>query len=740
MTAQAAAPFLYKHMSALDKALGIFGLARNKSHSEGLQLSDSFVGQFGIFSQSSKKVPSKKAMEQYKGWVYTALRPVAEDVAKIHLRLKRLRSDQTEEELQDHDLINLISAVNPHMTKFELFFLTTIHIGLTGNAYWMLDGVEAATDKPKGIYPLNPKFITVKKSGLPAFIEGYEYRAGTDKRTFEPYQILHFRDPDPNDPYEGIGVVQSIPEWVDAENLASAYNRAFFENAARPDAVLEAEHGYTETQMNVVRRSFEDRYRGVDKAHKTLMLPKGVTFKDIQRSQKEMDFVESQRENRDKILAAFGVPRTRIGLTDDVNRANAEATIFAFAEHTVKPKMELITTYLNEFLVPRFGDDLFFDFDSPVPADREADREDRKAALAGQPYKSINEVREEEGDTPIEGGDTVRGNTVQFQPIGEPVPENKAVNEGRNKKKDSGRKPATRGARASKKRNSLIKELGDRAAALIKDKEIDAHISLKEHGITALTDEQYDQIHKQFVTRVTEREERIRKEFINMHSKQQQEVIANLREIEKDIDPNDLFNKGEWTEVILTFATPVMLDMFEEEGAAAAELLGVTGVNILTEETREAIEEDVLRFAEKYNDTTADALAQAITKGQQEGLSLPELEKEVAAFYEFSDQTRAQRVARTETFRVANKANKEAWKKTGVVKTIKWFTAADERVESFCRALHGKVIDIEENFFNIGDTVEGEDGKTLTVDFADVEAPPLHVNCRCTTRPENVEV
>lgn len=726
-------------MGILEKALDAVGLER-KGHAGGIRLDDSVVGQFGIFAGDANGVSTKRAMQQYKGWVYTALRPVAEDVAKIQLQLKRVKRDQTEEEIHEHELIDLLHAVNPHMTKFELFFITTLHMGLAGNAYWLLDGVENAGQKPTAIYPLNPKFIKVKKAGLPEFIEKYEYEAGTDKRELAPEQVLHFRDPDPNDPYEGIGAVQAVADWVDAENMATLFNRKFFENSARPDALLESEHGYTESQMNVLKRSFEDRYRGADKAHKTLMLPKGVTYKEIQRTQKEMDFVETQRENRDKILAAFGVPRTRIGLTDDVNRANAEATIFAFAEHTVKPKMELITTYLNEFLVPRFGTDLFLDFESPVPADREADREDRKAALAAQPYQSINEVREEEGLPPIEAGDAVRGNPVQFTPIGEPKPEKKAASRRSNKSGGTKKQPSTRGARANKKRTAMADALADRLAGLVKDKEIEARVALKEEGIAGLTDEQYDEIHKQFVSRVTEHEERIRQEFVTMHGKQQKEVIANMREQEKAIDPSELFNKGEWTENIITFATPTMLALFEAEGAAAAELLGFSDIGILTEETRDAISADVALFAEKYNDTTADALAKAITKGQEEGLSLPQLEKEVASFYEFSDSVRAQRVARTETFRVANKATKEAWRKTGVVKTIKWFTAADERVESLCRPLHGKVVGIEENFFNIGDTVEGDDGKTFTVDFVDVGAPPLHVSCRCYTRPEDIEV
>jgi len=33
-------------------------------------------------------------------------------------------------------------------------------------------------------------------------------------------QILHVRYPDPNDPFVGIGVPQTIPTWIDNDNYA----------------------------------------------------------------------------------------------------------------------------------------------------------------------------------------------------------------------------------------------------------------------------------------------------------------------------------------------------------------------------------------------------------------------------------------------------------------------------------------------------------------------------------------
>ncbi|GIW70333.1 MAG: hypothetical protein KatS3mg101_1080 [Patescibacteria group bacterium] len=75
---------------------------------------------------------------------------------------------------------------------------------------------------------------------------------------------------------------------------------------------------------------------------------------------------------RDKILAGFRVPKTILGTSEsETNRATAETANYVFAARTIKPKVQMIISYLNEFLVPRYGDNLFIDFVDPVPENRE---------------------------------------------------------------------------------------------------------------------------------------------------------------------------------------------------------------------------------------------------------------------------------------------------------------------------------------------------------------------------------
>jgi Phage Mu protein F like protein len=121
---------------------------------------------------------------------------------------------------------------------------------------------------------------------------------------------------------------------------------------------------------------------------------------------------------------------------------------------------------------------------------------------------------------------------------------------------------------------------------------------------------------------------------------------------------------------------------------------------------------------------------------QDGGTNLTELTQAVDGVYSFADERRAGLIAKTESYRASNWANKEAWQQSGVVKTLKWYTAEDGKVCEFCQAQDGKEIAIDDNFYDSGDKITGTDGSTMSADYGDIGAPPLHPDCRCYVRPE----
>jgi hypothetical protein len=91
-------------------------------------------------------------------------------------------------------------------------------------------------------------------------------------------------------------------------------------------------------------------------------------------------------------------------------------------------------------------------------------------------------------------------------------------------------------------------------------------------------------------------------------------------------------------------------------------------------------------------------------------------------------------IARTETLKATNYACKEAMRQSGVCTGAVWLCTDDDRLCDWCAEMDGKEIGLDENFFDLGDELtigEGDDAQTMTFDYENIEAPVLHVNCRC---------
>jgi hypothetical protein len=75
------------------------------------------------------------------------------------------------------------------------------------------------------------------------------------------------------------------------------------------------------------------------------------------------------------------------------------------ASGAITPKVELVLSYLNEYLVPRYGDDLYLTFIDPVPEDKAFRTQEMQAVAADMPLMTQNEARENYLELgPIAGG------------------------------------------------------------------------------------------------------------------------------------------------------------------------------------------------------------------------------------------------------------------------------------------------------------------------------------------------
>jgi len=266
-------------------------------------------------------------------------------------------------------------------TRFSLFELSGIYLELLGKSAWVVDFGQATF--PLGLWPVRPDRLSTV-TDPDNYITGYWYTApdSSEKVPLRPHEVIWNKYPNPIDPYDGIGPTQSVMTEIEGIRYAGEWNRNFFLNSARPDGVLSIDHHADDDEWEEITERWREAHRGVGRSHRIAVL-ENVTWVPTSTSVKDMDFVNLRTDARDAIRESYGMHKVMTGVTDDVNRANAQTGEEVFANWKVVPRLDRWRDVLNYQFLPLFypsGADIPYEFDYiyPLPANREQDNAELK--------------------------------------------------------------------------------------------------------------------------------------------------------------------------------------------------------------------------------------------------------------------------------------------------------------------------------------------------------------------------
>jgi HK97 family phage portal protein len=285
-------------------------------------------------------------------------------------------------EVTSHAALDLMDRPNKFMTGPSFREAGQQHEELTGEQWWVISRNPSFKQLPLEVWPVRPD----RMDPIPDeqdFIVGFVYHSPSGELVpLDVEDVIFQRRPNPMDPYRGVGAVQTILVDLDATRASAEWNRAFFLNSAEPGGIVQVEKRLSDDEFNEFRDRWAEQHRGVNNAHRVGVLENGLQWVDRKYSMRDMEFTELRNVSREIIREAFGMPKPMLGAVDDVNRANAEAAGFVFAEWLIKPRLRRLKEVLNTRLLPmygRLGEGLEFDFDDPTPENREQDANDLTA-------------------------------------------------------------------------------------------------------------------------------------------------------------------------------------------------------------------------------------------------------------------------------------------------------------------------------------------------------------------------
>lgn len=437
-----------------------FEITKNKAKSINIGTvlgSNNFLG---LSNEAITPTDFRAQVNAYRSWVYICVRLNSEGVAKQKLKLYVAKTNNKKiigetrpiskqkkeylyqhssvanlpcvcksidiEEVIEHPFLELMKNVNNWENRFDLWEKTEMFLELTGNSYWYILNNNLGTPVELWILPSHRMSIVPDKD---KFINGYIYtKDWNEKIPFDNNEIIHYKFASPHNPFYGMGIIAGIESAYNLNENMNIYGQATFRNMGRLDGGFITTELLNEIEFKRLQQQIKDKTSGVKNQGKTLLLPKGLDYKQFALSPRELDFLMGKKITREEIAGAFGVPLSKL-TTESVNKANAEAGERQWARDTILPRLIRIEEKINEKLMPRYDDDIFVVFDSPIPEDKVYALKERIGHVK-EGITTRNEERQKLGLDPKDGLDDIYM-PFNLAPVGSsrPSPEQEVIEE-----------------------------------------------------------------------------------------------------------------------------------------------------------------------------------------------------------------------------------------------------------------------------------------------------------------------
>lgn len=502
--------------------------------------------------------------------------------------------------------------------------------------------------------------------------------------------IYAMRNPRSDSVY-GRSPVQILEEIILTLFYGSKYNLEFYTNNNMPEGVIQV-LGAQQDEITAFRKRFEAQFRTKDvwgntrkQFHKFPMVNTEVKFTPLMLKPAEMEIIAQQEWFSKIVWACFGVTPSELGFTADSNRATEIAQSKVFKRKAIKPLLKLMEYHINTQIMPEFGfDDIEFRF---VEYDPQEDLEKHKLyeIQLKNNIRTINEIREDMGLPPVEGGDEIQkpqpmfGNGFnkesQFNGDEESDLREKMNFEPKAFETDSPTVP---------KENEKPKKPD---SALIRD------FREKEKELVALLEELMGK--PKVIAQIKAGEDRF------------QMFLNNMKK---------LFGREDYSDVLKEVVDKPYLKALDKLGIDLQQ-------NFFP--NKEAVD-----FLKKYNfdlvknmnSELANKLESTLSRGFIEDKPLSQLKRDVKKLFD-TTEARAKTIVRTEKSRAANYGRMEGAKQSGIAKGKTIDVHVDDKTSPLCKRMankyEGKILGLNEKF------TDEQTGESWS-------APPFHANCRTT--------
>lgn len=276
---------------------------------------------------------------------------------------------------------------------------------LDGNAFIRIMRDESGL--PLNLMVMNPTEIDVKRNPLGRIVFTYS-KTG---ETFTQDDILHIVESliQPGQ-VRGISRVAMLKDSLGLGMALEAYAQRWFGQGASGNYAITTPGSLTPEQAKAMADSIDNRHGGWRKSSKTMVFHSGADIKDIGIDPEKSQSIEARRMFVEDVARIYSIPTHKLSLPGTQSYSSIEQTQIEFVTDTLRPYAALIENALSTLLqVYPNGQGAFLEFNMAALLRGDINSRATAASVAIQGgWLTVNDVRQGEGLSKIDGGDVLR--------------------------------------------------------------------------------------------------------------------------------------------------------------------------------------------------------------------------------------------------------------------------------------------------------------------------------------------
>jgi HK97 family phage portal protein len=276
---------------------------------------------------------------------------------------------------------------------------------LDGNAFIRIFRDESGL--PLSLSVMNPTEIEVKKNPLGRIV----FTHTKTGETLSQDDVLHIVESliQPGQ-VRGISRVSVLKDSLGLGMALEAYAQRWFGQGASGNYAITVPGALNQEQAKAMADSVDNRHGGWRKSSKTMVFHSGADIKDIGIDPEKSQSIEARRMFVEDVARIYSIPTHKLSLPGTQSYSSIEQTQIEFVTDTLRPYAALIENALSTLLqVYPNGQGAFLEFNMAALLRGDINSRATAASVAIQGgWLTVNDVRQGEGLSKIDGGDVLR--------------------------------------------------------------------------------------------------------------------------------------------------------------------------------------------------------------------------------------------------------------------------------------------------------------------------------------------